>query len=216
MTGEDDSLARGAFVTLEGGEGAGKSTSLRAIGQALDARDIRYIVTREPGGTRLAESIRELLLEPTTEISALTELMLMFAARYDHVEQRILPALQAGQWVICDRFVDASFAYQCGGRQLDPAKVELLESWIPRQLVPDLTLLLDVPAAEGLARATRGRKADRFEQMDAAFYERVRQAYLERARDHRRFTVINASQPRRRVVAQVVRQIESLADRWPQ
>ena len=152
---------RGRFITLEGGEGAGKSSSIKTIQRLMETRKIPFIVSREPGGTPLAERIRSIVLDPRIEdMSAMTELLLVFAARWDHVEKTILPALESGRWVICDRYVDASFAYQGGGRGLPLARLETLRDWLPEQLEPDLTLLLDVPADVGLKRATRDRAAD--------------------------------------------------------
>ena len=196
---------KGAFVTLEGGEGAGKTSSLGALTAVLDELGVGYLTTREPGGTVVGERIRSLLLDPKIEQMAEdAELLLVFAARAQHLAEVIRPALEAGTWVICDRFTDASFAYQGGGRGLPLDRIAALEGWVQGGFGPDLTLLLDVPADVGLARALRGRRADRFEREKRAFYERVREAYLARARSEPdRFRIIDASRERRRVLADV-------------
>ena len=173
---------RGRFITLEGIEGAGKSTQRDSVVACLHGFGLPVLVTREPGGSEIAERVRGLLLDPAnTGMHADTELLLMFAARVEHVQQRILPALARGDWVVCDRFTDATYAYQGGGRGVPMARIALLEDFVQGPLRPDLTLLYDLPAALGLARA-RGRSApDRFEQEALAFHERVRAAYLARA-----------------------------------
>lgn len=183
------------FVTLEGGEGAGKSTVLAALRAELE-RDRAVTCTREPGGTPLAERVRDLLLEPMADAPcAPAELLLMFASRAQHVCEVIQPALDRGEWVLSDRFTDASHAYQGGGRGFDVASIALLEQAFVG-IEPGLTLLLDVPVATGLARARERGGADRIEAEQDAFFERVRAAYLERARVHAdRFVVIDASQP---------------------
>lgn len=186
----------GFFITLEGGEGAGKSTALGTIREWLQARNKDFVLTREPGGTPPAERIRELLLDPQTgELAALTELLLMFAARNENLERVIRPALAAGKIVVSDRFTDASMAYQGAGRGLGRAPVEDLAGLVHGDLVPDLTLLLDVPVAVGMQRiSTRSEGPDRFEQTRPEFLERVRQGYLEQARrEPNRFAVIDAS-----------------------
>ena len=149
-------MRRGRFITLEGGEGAGKSTQLQTVAACLTAAGIPFLTTREPGGTPRAEAIRGLLLSPgeAEPMASETELLLMFAARAQHVKQRIAPALAAGTWVLCDRFTDATRAYQGGGRGLDLSQIEALAAWVHGDCWPDLTLLLDVPAAQGLARAS--------------------------------------------------------------
>jgi len=186
---------RGLFITLEGGEGAGKSTAMAFIREALAGTDIELLCTREPGGTLLGERLRDTLLAPSeVSINPMSELLLIFAARAQHIQERIVPALEAGKWVLCDRFTDASFAYQGAGRGLGSAPVSILEELVQGELRPDLTLLLDVPSDVGLERA-RGRGAlDRFEQEDLAFFERVRQNYLARAaRSSGRYRVIDAA-----------------------
>lgn len=205
---------RGRFITLEGGEGAGKSTNLKRLTRFLDDRGVAHVSTREPGGTALAEALRGLLLDPNSEIDPLSELLMVFAARYDHVAKVIMPALKAGTWVVCDRFVDASFAYQGGGRELPWKKIETLERWLPRLARPDLTLLLDVAPARGLTRATQGRAADRFEREKAAFYQRVRGAYLKRAKSASHYRVIDAGNSKKAVAAEVLGAVEELVERF--
>jgi len=185
--------ARGRFVTLEGGEGVGKSTNLLFVREYFEHAGIEVLSTREPGGTPLAEEIRALLLEVRDEpVSGLTELLLMFAARAQHLARVIEPALAGGAWVLCDRFTDATYAYQGGGRGLDPAMIEALESLVHGHLQPDLTLYLDLAPDAGRTRMA-GRVLDRFERERADFFERVRGTYLARAASHSRFRVIDAS-----------------------
>lgn len=185
----------GRFITLEGLEGAGKTSRAGELKAFLERHGKRVLLTREPGGTALGERLRELLLAPTADpMAPLTELLLMFAARSEHVTQLILPALAAGQWVLCDRYVDASYAYQGGGRGLGEAPVAALEALLPARARPDLTLLLDLPVEVGLARAKGRGPADRFEQETLAFHQRVRDAYLARAqRQPQRYRIIDAS-----------------------
>lgn len=184
----------GRFITLEGIEGAGKTTHLPPLQDFLAGRGVKAMLTREPGGTRLGERIRALLLDSDQSPMATdTELLLMFAARAEHLAQVVRPALGRGEWVLCDRFTDATYAYQGAGRGAPPARIAALEEWVQGGLRPDLTLLLDVPVALGLARAGRHRAADRFERESAAFFERVRQGYLDAAaREPQRFRVIEA------------------------
>ncbi len=185
----------GRFITLEGTEGVGKSTNLQFIQSVLEQHQIDYQLTREPGGTPLAEEVRELLLANRDEIVADdAELLLVFAARAQHLEQVIRPALNNGRWVLCDRFTDATFAYQGGGRGLDTDFISRLESMVQRGLQPDLTILLDLPVEIGLARASQRAELDRFENEKLAFFEQVRSAYLARAAaEPDRFAVIDAS-----------------------
>jgi len=192
-------MSRGRFVTLEGIEGAGKSTVARLACATLERAGLRVRATREPGGTPLAERVREIALghgaEPLTPV---TETLLMFAARALHVDGVIRPALASGTWVVCDRFTDATRAYQGSGRGVDPALIEALATAVHGDLIPDCTLLLDVPVATGLARARArtGAPTDRFETETAAFFERVRAGYLALARaEPRRFRLIDASAP---------------------
>jgi len=189
----------GKFITIEGGEGVGKSTQIASLREWLASRGIEVILTREPGGTPRAEQIRKLLLEPTAEgMPAATELLLMFAARSTHIENLIRPALARGAWVVCDRFTDATYAYQGAGRGVDVAQIATLEQLVQGTLRPDLTLLLDAPVDVAQARA-RSRNAasgvtDRFEREQRDFFERVRQGYLGRARlQPERFAVIDAA-----------------------
>jgi dTMP kinase len=184
---------RGRFITLEGGEGAGKSTNLRFVRERLERSGVEVVATREPGGTPLAEQIRTLLLEVREEpMAGLTELLLVFAARAQHIDQVIEPALRRGAWVLCDRFTDASYAYQGGGRELDAGVIAKLEALVHGRLQPDLTLYLDLPPAAAAVRL-EGRELDRFERERADFFERVRATYLERARRLARIRVIDAS-----------------------
>jgi dTMP kinase len=186
---------RGRFITLEGSEGVGKTTNLALIESLLKKRGERVIRTREPGGTPLAERIRDLVLNPGAEpIADLTELLLIFGARAQHLDQVIRPALAAGTWVLCDRFTDATYAYQGGGRGVDIAAISALEKLVHGDLQPDLTVYLDVPVEVGLGRI-RDRALDRIEQESVAFFERVRDAYRARATANARFVVVDAGQP---------------------
>lgn len=206
---------RGRFVTLEGGEGAGKSTVLAALKRRLERRCVEHRCTREPGGTPLGERIRELVLDPAhPAICPESEALLMFAARAQHVVETIEPALAAGVWVLCDRYTDASHAYQGGGRGVPRAELDALERWAARALVPDRTLLLDVPVGEGLRRvAGRGGEADRMERESQAFFERVRATYLERAAaEPQRFRIIDATRPLEEVVASAIAELDALVD----
>jgi dTMP kinase len=189
----------GKFITVEGSEGVGKSTQVPRLVEYLRACGHAVVSTREPGGTPRAERIRELLLTPSSEaMPASCELLLMFAARATHLETLILPALQRGEWVVCDRFTDATYAYQGGGRGLNAQHIELLERLVQGELRPDLTLLLDAPEAVALARAQQRDVArgctDRFEHEHTEFFQRVRNTYLERARrEPERFATIDAT-----------------------
>ncbi|WP_432473671.1 dTMP kinase [Amphritea sp. HPY] len=186
---------RGRFITLEGTEGVGKSTNLQFIQSVLEQYKVQYQLTREPGGTPLAEELRELLLTNREErVAEDAELLLVFAARAQHLSQVIRPALECGEWVLCDRFTDATFAYQGGGRGLDNQLIAQLETTVQRGLQPDLTILLDLPVEIGLARARQRAELDRFENEQIEFFERVRSAYLSRAEsDPQRFAVVDAS-----------------------
>ncbi|MBW8367314.1 MAG: dTMP kinase [Arenimonas sp.] len=187
---------RGLFISIEGGEGAGKSTVMAALSQALAERGHELVLTREPGGTPEGEAIRKLLLDPGNHLLPETELLLMFASRAQLVRQCVLPALARGAAVLTDRFTDASFAYQGGGRGLDMARIAELERWAAG-IKPDLTFLLDVGVAEGLARVrSRGGEPDRIERERADFFERVRATYLARAAaEPDRFRLIDAGRP---------------------
>lgn len=203
-------MKAGRFITLEGGEGAGKSTMLAFIEAWLRDHGHPTLVTREPGGTELGERVRELLLHRhELEISPETETLLMFAARAEHLARVIRPALQAGTTVVCDRFTDATYAYQGGGRGVEPARIAALEQWVQGDLRPDLTLLLDVPVSVGLGRAGNRSTPDRFEREQREFFERVRTCYLERAaREPARFRVMDASRPPDEVQAQLARVLQ--------
>ncbi len=188
---------RGRFITLEGGEGTGKSTNMEFVEAQLRAAGVDLVVTREPGGTALAERIRHILVSHADEpLPATAELLLVFAARSVHLENLVRPALAEGRWVLSDRFTDATFAYQGAGRGLDPEFIRLLESRVQGQLKPDLTLLLDCDPRLGLARAEARGAADRFEAERLDFFTRVRRGYLDRAQaEPRRFRVVDASRP---------------------
>lgn len=208
----------GLFLTLEGGEGAGKTTNLRWITQRLDQASIPWVATREPGGTPLAEQMRDLLLQatPAEPLSAEAELLLMFAARAQHLQQVINPALAAGKWVVCDRFTDATFAYQGGGRGYPVADIAYLEQLVQKERRPDATFLLDLPLDHTAARLDqRGQQLDRFEQENQAFFTRVRQAYLARAEaDPQRVYVIDAAQPLEQVQQQLAQPLDRLMAAW--
>ncbi|HBW08177.1 dTMP kinase [Stutzerimonas kunmingensis] len=188
---------KGLFVTLEGPEGAGKSTNREYLAERLRACGVDVVLTREPGGTPLAERIRELLLTPADEPMAVdTELLLVFAARAQHLAQVIRPALERGAVVLCDRFTDATYAYQGGGRGLSIERIAQLEVFVQGELRPDLTLIFDLPVEVGLARAAARGRLDRFEQEGLRFFESVRRAYLDRAKAApSRYRIIDAGQP---------------------
>jgi dTMP kinase len=184
---------RGKFITLEGMDGAGKSTHIPTIIAGLQAKGLEVVSTREPGGTPLGEALRELLLHQA--MHAETETLLMFAARREHIAQVIEPALARGAYVVSDRFSDASFAYQSGGRGVAATKIEQLESWVHPNLQPDLTILFDVPVEVSVARLASARSPDKFERQDAAFFNRIRNAYLQRAAAApQRFRIIDGNQ----------------------
>lgn len=199
--------APGRFITVEGGEGVGKSTNLEFVRRLLEQAGVAVTVTREPGGTVLGERLRAILLEPgQAPIAPETELLLMFAARAQHLREVIVPALRRGEWVLCDRFTDASYAYQGGGRGIPAERIAELERRVQGDVRPDLVLLLDAPAEVGLTRARgRGALADRFEREELEFFKRVRNAYLARAAgaDLTRYRVIDATQPLETVQAQL-------------
>ena len=202
-------MSKAKFITFEGVDGAGKSTGLDWFADALRQRGIDLLVTREPGGTPLGEQLREILLNQPMHIE--TEAMLMFAARREHVEKVIRPALQRGTWVISDRFSDASFAYQGGGRGVPLAKLEQLEQWVHGDLQPDLTLLFDIPIEVARQRLSNNVSLDRFEQEKGEFFERVRQAYLARvAKSPQRITVIHAEKPLQEVQQELAKIVASL------
>ncbi|PKO91672.1 MAG: dTMP kinase [Betaproteobacteria bacterium HGW-Betaproteobacteria-1] len=200
---------RGKFITLEGMDGAGKSTHIPTIIAALQAKGLHVVSTREPGGTALGESLRDLLLHQS--MHAETEALLMFAARREHIAQVIAPALASGAYVVSDRFSDASFAYQSGGRGVPAVKIEQLEAWVHADLQPDLTILFDVPVEVSVARLAGARSPDKFEQQDTAFFTRIRNAYLQRAEaSPGRFRVINGNQPIEKVEQALMQIIASL------
>lgn len=202
-------MSKAKFITFEGVDGAGKSTGLEWFADALRARGIDLLVTREPGGTPLGEQLREILLNQPMHIE--TEAMLMFAARREHVEKVIRPALQRGTWVISDRFSDASFAYQGGGRGVPLAKLEQLEQWVHGDMQPDLTLLFDIPIEVARQRLSNNVSLDRFEQEKGEFFERVRQAYLARvAKSPQRITVIHAEKSLQEVQQELAKIVASL------
>lgn len=186
-------MKKGKFITLEGMDGAGKSTHIPTIVALLQTRGLEVISTREPGGTALGEQLRTLLLhEP---MHAETETLLMFAARREHIANVIEPALARGAYVLSDRFTDATYAYQCGAKGVAPDKIKQLEIWVQGDLRPDATLLFDVPVEISLKRLANAREPDKFEREDAQFFEKLRQAYLQRAAENpERFHIINANQ----------------------
>ncbi len=184
--------ARGRLITFEGVDGAGKSTQVDAVAAGLRARGVDFARTREPGGTPLGEALRELSLG--RDMDATTEVLLMFAARNEHVRQVIEPALAAGRWVLCDRFLDASYAYQGAGRGVPLARIDALADWVVGPLQPDLTVLVDVDPLEAQRRRANARAADRFESESAAFFERVRAGYRQRAAaEPRRFLLVDGA-----------------------
>lgn len=190
------SHTRGLFLSFEGTEGAGKSSNLQYVKEMLEGSGKTVVVSREPGGTEIGERIREILLNP--DLPAMhsdTELLLMFASRAEHYQHKILPAINDGQWVLCDRFTDASFAYQGGGRGIDVHRISGLESWVLGGRKPDHTFLFDLPVEVGLSRAKSRGAADRFEQETVMFFQRIRDCYLARAAaEPNRFKVLDASQ----------------------
>jgi len=205
----------GLFITLEGPEGAGKSTNREYLAELLMQAGIEVVLTREPGGTPLAERIRELLLAPDSEVMAVdTELLLMFAARAQHLAGVIRPALARGAVVLCDRFTDATYAYQGGGRGLAHERIAILEQFVQGDLRPDLTLVFDLPVEVGLARAAARGKLDRFEQEQQSFFEAVRQTYLARAAQApERYRVLDAAQPLSQVQADLAALFPALLER---
>jgi dTMP kinase len=209
------STTPGRFLTIEGIEGVGKSTQLARLSQGLNERGIAHVVTREPGGTPLAERIREIVLDNARgeSMPPTAELLLMFAARAVHLTNLVEPTLRAGQWVVCDRFIDATYAYQGGGRRLSVEHIRQLETMVLGARRPDLTVLLDAPVEQALKRARQrnaGAAADRFESERAEFFERVRDAYLARAAaEPGRIAVVDASQSVDRVALQILELLEA-------
>ena len=199
------------FITLDGIDGAGKTTQLNVIRDWFAAQALPVLFTREPGGTPLGEALRDLLLNPETQVSLHTETLLMFAARRQHLEDVILPALARGVNVVSDRFTDATFAYQGGGRGLPDAEIDVLENWVQGSLKPDLTILLDVPLAVSLERIERSREKDRFEQEAADFFTRVREAYLRRAAAApERYAVVDSNRDKAVVRAEIERVLDGV------
>lgn len=200
-------MSRGKFITLEGMDGAGKTTHLEWLRGRLSGKGIPLTVTREPGGTALGEALRGMLLDNREPRQPETEALLMFAARSEHIAQVIAPALAAGQWVLCDRFTDATYAYQAGGSGMAWGRVAELERWVQGELQPDLTLYFDLAPEIGRARARQAREPDRFEREQLAFYERVRAAYLRRAQEHpQRMRIVDAS----RTIAEIQNELENI------
>jgi dTMP kinase len=203
---------RGCFITVEGTEGVGKTTNMDFTRDFLHQAGIEVVTTREPGGTTLGEEIRELLLGHKHDgMADDTELLLMFAARAEHIARVIRPALERGAWVLCDRFTDATYAYQGGGRGIALERIAALEDWVQGELRPDMTLLLDVPVEIGLTRAGNRSEPDRFEKEKHDFFERVRSMYLQRAGNYpERYRIIDASQPLEAVQAQLQQALEGI------
>ncbi len=197
------------FITLEGIEGSGKTSSIKSITDILDNKNTNYVITREPGGSSIGNELRSILLDPNTEISSEVELMLMLADRKDHVEKVVLPNLEAGNWVISDRFMDSSFAYQGGGRGLDKETINIFSKNL-KFPIPDLTLLFDVPVETSLSRVKARGKLDRFEQEELAFHNRIREAYLKLAKENiSRIQIVDSSQEIERMLKNVEQIIES-------
>ncbi len=207
--------SRGRFITLEGIEGVGKSSALTFIQKLLLDKQIELVVTREPGGTPIAEMIRQIFLHHDAEnLTKETEILLLFAGRSQHCAQVIRPALLRGQWVICDRFTDATYAYQGGGRGMEQQQIAWLEQFVVQDLVPDLTILLDAPVEIGLERMrNRGKQIDRIEKEQIEFFERVRTAYLQLAKHNlQRYRIVNANQPIDQVQAELRAILDSIVD----
>ncbi len=203
------SKKRGKFITLEGMDGAGKSTHIPNIIAALKTRGVEVVSTREPGGTRLGEQLRALLLHDTMHPE--TETLLMFAARREHIANVIEPALKRGAYVLSDRFTDATYAYQCGAKGVASTKIKQIEKWVQGNMQPDMTLLFDVPVAISMKRLSSAREPDKFEREDAKFFEKLRQAYLTRAKENlARFRVIDANQALEKVKILVEEAISTL------
>lgn len=200
------------FITLEGGEGSGKSTNIAYVCELMKKNKIDFVLTREPGGTEVAEKIREILLSHHDEsLSSMAELLLVFAARAQHIEKVIKPALERGQWVVCDRFTDATYAYQGVGRALGKEKVELLENFVQGSMRPDKVILLDLDVSLGFERVVQRGEKDRFEVEEQVFFERVRSGYLERANQNPDgYAVVDASQPLDKVQADLQQLVQEL------
>lgn len=201
----DSDVLPGRFISVEGIEGSGKSTQLPYIRNFLETAGKSVVVTREPGGTPVGEELRRLLLDPRHDgLTPDAELLMIFAARIEHLEKVIKPALRQGHWVVCDRFTDATYVYQGSGRNIPKARIDAIAGWIPGGVLPDLTLLFDVPVPVGLSRVAQRGEKDRFEHEEQVFFERLRRAYLERAAQHpARCHVVDASRPLEAVKSQV-------------
>jgi len=199
----------GKFITIEGIEGVGKSTNIAFIQSQLEAKGIKTLLTREPGGTELGEQLRNLLLHGG-DVSDKAELLMMFASRAQHIEEKIKPALEDGVWVICDRFTDSTFAYQGGGRQLELDWIKQLESLVHEAFQPDLTLLLDAPVEVGRERASKRSAADRIEAEDLAFFNRVRDMFLARSKEFDRYQVVDATQSLEQVQLDIEKTLDTL------
>jgi dTMP kinase len=208
--------ARGLFITVEGGEGVGKSTNMNFLARHLRGHGVELVRTREPGGSELAEKIRDLLLRVETEpVSDTAELLLMFAARAQHIQLLIEPALAAGKWVLCDRFTDATYAYQGGGRGMDMGMVQQLEQLVQGELRPDYTLLLDAPVEVGMERVRGRGELDRFEREEMDFFRRVRSTYLQLAREGSgRYRIVDAGLPLEEVQEQLGKVCDELLACW--
>lgn len=209
-------LGQGFFITIEGGEGAGKSTCINFIREKLASNDIASVLTREPGGTEIGEDIRGILLSHKySGMAADTELLLMFAARAEHISKVIKPALNKKKWVISDRFTDATYAYQGAGRGISASRIEVVENLVQGELRPNITILLDLPVGVGMGRAGKRGALDRFESEEHSFFEAVRKVYLKRAAaDPERFRVIDASQPLEDVENDIGKVIDELIEKW--
>ena len=206
-------MKKGFFITLEGIEGAGKSTMVNFVENSLIKAGHDVVKTREPGGTKIGEQIREILLNnENNKLTSDTELLLIFAARAQHMKEIIMPALSSGKTILCDRFTDASYAYQGGGRGIDASRINLLEKWVQSDFRPNLTLLFDLNVSVGMERTKKRSKADRFEQEKSIFFEKVRTCYLKRAEDEAdRFRIINSELPLQKVkdeIAAVLKEIK--------
>ena len=205
-------MTLGRFITFEGVDGAGKSTQLEYAVKYLEDRGVDVVKTREPGGTEIGETIRELILQASSPLDASTELLMIFAARNEHIERVIKPAIARGSTVVCDRFTDATFAYQGGGSQMESARIETIEAWVQGTLQPNLTLFFDLPIRDA-QRRMGDRSRDRFESEEISFHERVRGSYLERAEQFPdRIKVIDSTRPKGQVRLAVEQQLAALCD----
>ncbi len=204
--------AEGVFITFEGVEGAGKTTNIEFIANIIGEAGKQIVLTREPGGTQVGEAIRDILLsKELPEMHHDTELLLMFAARAEHLQRVIIPALKQGKWVLCDRFTDASYAYQGAGRGINLKRIEQLENWVQGDLRPDVTFLFDLDAETGLARARKRGETDRFEQQELDFFNKVREQYLNLAKQHpQRFRIIHAQHDLPTVQRQISQELDKI------